>query len=318
MKGRKTERQEGRKAEKAGRNPAAFLPICLPAFLLFCLPALPLSAQEPSLDAVLARAGIYVVDFQKKLSGVVAEEQYVQNVRIAHGIRTTPWITTHRELKSDLLLVKPAGADRYMEFRDVFEVDGKPVRDRTERLMELFVSPSASSSFQVQRIMDESSRFNIGNLQRTVNTPVLALMILDPANQRRFTFKRTDPSRPVLGRSGAIADTVWVVDYKESEKDTIIRTTNGRDLPAHGRFWIDPESGHVLGSELVAEDTSITGLIDVEYRTEATIGLLVPAEMRERYELRQDSSRVDGTATYGRFRRFQVNVDEKLAPIIKQ
>ena len=318
MKGRKAERQEGRKAEKAGRNPAAFLPFCLPAFLLFCLPALPLAAQEPSLDAVLARAGIYVVDFQKTLSGVVAEEQYVQNVRIAHGILTTPWITTHRELKSDLLLVKPAGADRYMEFRDVFEVDGKPVRDRTERLMELFVSPSASSSFQVQRIMDESSRFNIGNLQRTVNTPVLALMILDPANQRRFTFKRTDPSRPVLGRSGAIADTVWVVDYKESEKDTIIRTTNGRDLPARGRFWIEPESGHVLGSELVAEDTSITGLIDVEYRTEATIGLLVPAEMRERYELRQDSSRVDGTATYGRFRRFQVNVDEKLAPIIKQ
>ena len=94
--------------------------------------------------------------------------------------------------------------------------------------------------------------------------------------------------------------------------------SNGRDLPARGRFWIEPESGHVLGSELVAEDTSITGLIDVEYRTEATIGLLVPAEMRERYELRQDSSRVDGTATYGRFRKFQVNVDEKLAPIIKQ
>ena len=305
-------RQEA--GENMKRRPAFFIS----AFLLFCLPALPLSAQEPTLDAILARAGVYVIDFQKKLSGVVAEEQYVQHVRVPLGMRANSLIPTHRELKSDLLLVKPAGADRYMEFRDVFEVDGRPVRDRNERLMQLFVSPSASSAFQVQRIMDESSRFNIGNLQRTVNTPVLALMILNPANQRRFTFKRTDRGHPVLGRSGKIADTVWVIDFKETEKDTIIRTTNGRDLPARGRFWIDPETGQVLGSELVAEDTSITGLIDVEYQTEAAIGLLVPAEMRERYELRRDSSRVEGTATYGRFRTFQVNVDEKLAPVVKE
>ena len=40
--------------------------------------------------------------------------------------------------------------------------------------------------------------------------------------------------------------------------------------------------------------------------------------MRERYEIRRDGSRVDGTATYRRFRQFQVKVDEKLAPIVKQ
>jgi hypothetical protein len=27
---------------------------------------------------------------------------------------------------------------------------------------------------------------------------------------------------------------------------------------------------------------------------------------------------VDGTATYGRFRQFQVKVDEKLAPVVKE
>ncbi len=37
------------------------------------------SAQEPALDDVLKRAGAYVVEFQRQLSGVVAEEEYVQD-----------------------------------------------------------------------------------------------------------------------------------------------------------------------------------------------------------------------------------------------
>ena len=44
---------------------------------------------------------------------------------------------------------------------------------------------------------------------------------------------------------------------------------------------------------------------------------LVPIEMREWYEDKKKGMRVDGRATYGRFRRFQVNVDEKLAPVVK-
>ncbi len=47
-------------------------------------------------------------------------------------------------------------------------------------------------------------------------------------------------------------------------------------------------------------------------------GGLLPIEMRERYESKVKGSRVDGRATYGKFRQFQVTVDEKLAPIVKQ
>ena len=48
------------------------------------------------------------------------------------------------------------------------------------------------------------------------------------------------------------------------------------------------------------------------------MGLLVPSVMRERYDIRRDGSRVDGEAVYARFRQFQVTVDEKLTPIVKQ
>jgi hypothetical protein len=279
----------------------------------------PVSAQEPTLGNVLARAGTYVVEFQRQLSGIVAEEQYVQDVRYPIGsTRFNPLLPRHRELKSDLLLVKPVGGDRWLQFRDVFEVDGSAVRDRNERLMQLFVTPSASSASQTDRITEESSRYNIGNLLRTVNVPVLALVVLDPRHQARFAFKRSDHRTPLLEHDRPKPVDVWVIEYQEVQKKTMIRTTNGRDLSARGRFWIEPATGQVLASELVAEDLAIRGTIDVDYEIEPTIGLLVPSVMRERYDIRRDGSRVDGEAVYSRFRQFQVTVDEKLAPVIKQ
>jgi len=68
----------------------------------------------------------------------------------------------------------------------------------------------------------------------------------------------------------------------------------------------------------MAEDLSIRGTIDVDYEIEPSIGLLVPSVMRERYDIRRDGSRVDGEAVYRRFRQFQVKVDEKLTPVVKQ
>ena len=244
------------------------------------------SAQEATFEAVLGRAGAYVVEFQRSLSGVVAEEQYVQSVRypLGTGNRVNQLLPTHRDLKSDLLLVKPAGVDRWLQFRDVFQVDGKEIRDRNERLMELFVKPSSSSAAQAERIITESARYNIGNLLRTVNSPVLALVILDPANQSRFTFARTTHDDPLLGR-GTVKppDPVWIVEFREVEKETLIRTTNGRDLPTRGRFWIEPATGQVTASEMIAEDPLIKGTIDVEYQIEPAVSLLVPIAMRERY-----------------------------------
>jgi len=281
---------------------------------LLVVPAL---AQEPSLAAVLGRAASYVVEFQRQLSGIVAEETYVQDVLVLSpiGSAARPRIT-HRELKSDLLLVRPVGLDRWMQFRDTFEVDGRPVGDRSERLMKLFVAPTSSTASQADQIAAESSRYNIGNLERTVNVPVLALVVLDPTVQPRFRFKRADKSsEPPVRSAVATAAKPWVIQYREAERQTIIRTTGGRDMPAEGRFWIEPETGRVLASELIVGDVTIRGVIDVGYDVDPAMNPLLPAEMRERYDIRRDSSRVDGKATYGRFRQFQVKVDEKMAPI---
>ena len=80
------------------------------------------TAQEPPLDTVLTRAGVYVADFKRQLSGIVAEETYVQH------ITRQPYVQSrgepdHRELKSDFLLVQADDVDGYEEFRDVFDSD---------------------------------------------------------------------------------------------------------------------------------------------------------------------------------------------------
>jgi len=282
------------------------------------------SPPRPALHDVLERAAGYVRDFQRQLSGVVAEERYVQEVKYilpSYALGAMPRSSgaqdVRRVLMSDLLLVKPAGADRWIQFRDVFEVDGKAVHDRSERLVKLFLEPTGSSARQAEQIVTESARYNIGSVQRTINVPVLALLILDAANQRRFHFERSQDRKSKLsGEPKSPGDSdLWVIEYDEVRSGTLIRTTNDRDLPSRGRFWIEAATGRVIASELVANDPFLRGTIDVTYQIEPSLALSVPVEMRERYELRKDGSKVEGTATYTKFRQFQVKVDEKIAPV---
>ena len=95
--------------------------------------------EAPSLASVLAAAGEYVTEFRDRLSGIVAEERYRQRASIPQNVRGfLERQNQRRELRSDFLLVRPEGADQLVEYRDVFEVDGRPVRDRQERLTSLF------------------------------------------------------------------------------------------------------------------------------------------------------------------------------------
>src|SRR4029078_3444043 len=102
---------------------------------------------------------------------------------------------------------------------------------------------SASSASQSERIMQESSRYNIGNLQRTVNVPVLALLVRYRERQGRCRFNRTEHRDSLLGQPRTHPDDLWVIEYQEVEKQTMIRTTNGRDLSARGRFWLETGTG---------------------------------------------------------------------------
>jgi hypothetical protein len=280
------------------------------AALLVALQAPP--ASPPTLAAVLQRAAEYVTTFHNRLSQMAAEERYTQRsetIGSGKGNGTTKW--GERVLVSDLLLVKPAGADDWLQYRDVFEVDGERVRDRAERLPALLADRSMSAAAQVDRIRRESARYNIGSIERDVNVPALAMRFLTPENQPRFTFKRaadrsaaTAAIAPDTAGAFRVTAEVWAVDYEEVRKPTLIRTLRNKDLPAHGRFWIEPDTGRVLMTELRAGNKTVRGTIDVSYQSEPLLGLLVPIEMREEY-FDRSGAHITGVATYGRFRPLQ-------------
>ena len=290
---------------------------CALAASLCVTVAAPAAAQEPKLPAVLQRAADYVADFHRQLAGVVAEERYVQAVKAfpkGRGQLTQPMQT---ELRSDLLLVRPPNGGDWTEFRDVYEVNKTPVRDRADRLTHLFLEGTPSAREQIGRILDESSRFNIGDIKRNINTPVFALQILERENQGRFRFTRTNDRVPAavaheapLPPAFRTGPEIWAIGFEEKRRDTLIKTERLRDLPSRGRFWIDPLTGRVLMSELVAKNRAVAATVDVSYQSEPLVGFLVPVEMRENYADRR-GARIEGTAEYGRFRQFQVNVNEQ-------
>jgi len=265
------------------------------------------AGDEPSVATVLDRAAEYLAGFHRQLSSIVAEERYVQHW--STGGRKGSTDLGHRELMSDVLLVKPLDADDWLQYRDVYEVDGTPIRDRPERIGRLFREGTLSSDARMRTILEESARYNIGDIQRNVNTPLFPLQFLRASNQRRFTFTRTTDvvARPTTAdpeEAGAfrVSTEVWVIAYQERRSDTMIHTAGHRDFPSRGRFWIEPGTGRVLMSELLLENRSLKVAIDVSYQSEPLLGVFVPVEMRERYEAARTHSLIECRATYGRFR----------------
>lgn len=274
---------------------------------LLWAPAAALQQSPAGLDTLLQRAAAYLAEYEKTLSSVVAEERYEQIVQYysagpSGGRITSPnaW-ARRRKLVSDYLLVKVPGLAGWQPFRDVLEVDGDPVGDRETRLMDLFINQSSPVLDQAARIAEESARYNIGGVSRTINVPTLALVFVGSANRYRFDF-RIEGGRKIEG-----VETMGI-GYRERQRPTLIRTAGDNDLEASGLMFIDPDTGRVIQTVLRTDDGSLQSEITVTFRPNERLGIWVPARMKELYK--GSAERIEGTATYAKFRRFKVETIE--------
>jgi hypothetical protein len=278
----------------------------LPAIVLVSAPLsspAPGAAQDSTLERLLRDVGAYVDQYERDVSAVVAEEQYLQ---IAQGRGMVS-----RRLRSDVL-VMDADENGWVAFRDVFEVDGRPVRDRDERLARLFLEPHPNPAAQLKHIVDESARFNLNPISvavnRTINTPMTALLFFRSANQARSSFEHGGEER-IEGRH------CIRVSFVEQQRPRLIATDN--DQPARGSACIEPETGRVLQTDLRLRSTwvappprsserEIAARITVVYRDVPRLSLWLPATMDEFYDVRPGSDVLQGRAEYSAFRRFEV------------
>jgi VWFA-related protein len=252
------------------------------------------AARDLEVQRLLARAADYVAGYQREYSMLVAEERYVQRTR-----------TEQQTLRSDLLLVRPPGIDAWVSFRDVFEVNGRPVRDREDRLKRLFLDGSPEALKQLAAIKAESSRLNIGPVERNINVPLFALKFLEADNLARCRFAPAG-TKDVAGVSATR------MTFLETAKPTLVRLDMAEDIAATGWFLVDPASGAVVGTmlQLVFPSNNAVIELEVRYEREGNLGLWVPVEMTETYSLRGTTMErravLDARAEYSRFRRFQV------------
>lgn len=276
---------------------------------LFCALSAPEAGSAPQQTApgsdvlpVLIKASDYLAGYARTLSSVVAEEHY-QQFLWQKGDRLTGSMTVTRTLLSDYLLVAVAGTSEWMPFRDVYSVDGVAIRDRNDRLLKLFVDAPPDAYKQALRIRNESSRYNIGSGFRDINVPTFALQILSAEWRGRFSFKLKGRER--LDETDAV-----VVEYQETASPTLVEGRDGADLPSRGRFWIDPADGRILRTLFETRPYGQTNTLEVRFRHEPTLGLLVPGEMIERRNAGVEI--LEGSATYSNFRRFRVDTSMEI------
>jgi hypothetical protein len=242
------------------------------------------------LQAVLSRVVEYAAAYRRQYSAVVAEEDYQQQ---------TP--TAHVRLRSDFLLVKTTDEEGWVSFRDVYEVNAVAVRDHDDRLKKLFLDPTTEATAQLRMIKEDSARYNIGDVVRNVNVPLFPLIFLDAANLPLFQF-RLGGARQSKGLP------LREIRYTEQRASTIVG-----NVRTSGWFLVDPASGAVVetGTSYV-DPLNQSADIVVQYTRDPTLGIWVPARMDEEYTGSTGSMLVRGTATYSKFRRFQVTTEMKI------
>ena len=272
--------------------------VCVPLALTVVAP-LHAGEQEVEQSAIVGLARAYVERFIDALSTVVAEERYSQEAE---------WPRRKRTLRSDFIVVRDPGAKRWYTFREVLEVDGKPVQGAREgRLAHLMADPGADTLRKAQEITVAGLRYNVENIG-TVNNPLLAMSFLRAEYSHRFRFT-------IGGREKKLGPAVRKVSFEEVHVPTVLTMEGNRDLPAHGVMWIDAGTGRILKTELrLGEKPAIsTGhtssslgwapptTIVTTFGFNEAAGIEVPLEMRDRYPFQRNE--VKGVATYGSFRR---------------
>jgi hypothetical protein len=266
-------------------------PLTLAALALACALAssAPLGAQSP-LDALLQRVGDYTAFFVERFANVVAEEQYR---------RSSPAMIQLMRYRSDFLLVRYPGEEQtWLTFRDVREINGKPVRNADDRMLRLFAAPFDDALQRATEIHRESSRY-FG----VWSNPLLALSFAQKHYQARFRFS-------LAGRDRDLGPRVVELKYSEVVQPTILQQAvyQRPNLPAKGAIWLDEETGRIVKTQLLLGVAPNTTIVDTTFRPDESLQINVPVELRESY------GTVTGVATYGAFRRFQVQTSEQLAP----
>jgi hypothetical protein len=260
---------------------------------------------------VLSSAMRYVMNYEQQFALLVSEEHYLQELQRppnpgdnlsrsnpGGGMRAGGAMNI-QNIKSDFVLVQLGmDGEGWLPFRDAFEVRGKKLRNREERLLKLFLDNDKSAFEKAARLDEASTKHHLGNVARTINIPTLGMMLLHPRVNERFEF--TDGGEETLG--GRVLRKAL---YREMARPTLIKTTRARDLALTGTIWIDPFTGAVVKTEMNAADPAVRCQVTVTFRRDDGLEMWVPDKMEEYYKAALAVDDILATATYTNVRKYR-------------
>jgi VWFA-related protein len=236
----------------------------------------------PIAPELRSRTGSYVASVVNGLSNIVGQEAFTLS-------------RPDRRVSSDLLLVRYPGSQRdLLAYRDVIQVNGKPVAGRDQRLIDLFITPPGGLRERAQQIMADSDAH-----VPSVFNPMFALAFLQSAYQSQFELTVNDAG-PAWPRE------VKAVTFVEVRRPTVLRRgpLDNIDVPTRGTAWIEEGTGRVLQTELeIGTGRSAPSMV-TKFQLDDRLQVTVPVEMR--------TQNPDGIAVYSNFRRFGVETDSRI------
>jgi hypothetical protein len=271
------------------------------AFLM--LAPSPAGQTRTATDDLLDRAGRYIVEYEKSFAILALDQENVQwlerpvnpgtNLSRSNpgGGMVAPRHDSRRIFKADYVLVQAGPGRGWLPFRDVLTLNGTEVQFAEDRLMRLFRSGSPDAFDLATQIHEQSRKQDLGNVSRTINIPMLGMMLVHSQVRERFTFKH-DGDESLAGRY------VERLSFRETARPTLIKTTNGKDLALTGRLWIEPTTGVVIKTETIAADPVVRAQVTVTFRRDGELGLWVPERMDEFYKANLALDDIFSTSTF--------------------
>jgi hypothetical protein len=245
----------------------------------------PVHTQSVDMNALLKRVAAQALRFITQFSDVVSEEEYDQRFAVSKR---------KRNLKSDFMLVAyPGRTELLMMFRDVREVDGKPVRDKQERITKLFLEPFNNAIRRAQEIQRDGLRHSVDNGR--LMDPLAVITYLQAQYQGGFRFSLGDPA-PNLG-----------LDIREI---SLTPTPARGKLAKPARAWVSETTGEIVKTELRSGFGARAEVTTTTFGLDPVLKIRVPLEMKD--EIPRGSDDFIGTAKYSNFRRFDVRTEAEV------
>lgn len=275
------------------------------------------AAQEPP-PSWLERVSQEAAAFRRQAPEVAGREIMVQKSlapsprtlrrRVSEGEAVRYQV---RRLSSEYALGSLPGEPNHLrEFRDVVEVDGKPVRTRSEARRRLYAGIQGAGERMTQRMLEDLRAYG---LELAVTGLGQAITLFVPERLQEFFFRRKGSA--YLG-----AEPAEILEFERMQGKaelTLFEDRRVERIPLRGRLWLRRSDYLPLRIDFLAARTfdglPIVEETRVEYTT-TPYGFLLPASARHS-RIVDGSLVVETVCTYEDFRRFSVDSSIQFEPV---